>query len=405
MSWDESDKDKENKKDPWSGRKKEQSPPDLDEVIRSMQKKLSMLFGGGPKNPKRPNGNGAKTSGPAPTGFNFTVIIVVAALVWLASGIYIIDEGNRGVVLRFGKYLETTMPGPHWRFPRPIDSTLIVNVDQQRFIEVGYRSGTNQQSSSGVRKEALMLTEDENIIDVRLAVQYKVKNAQDYLFNVRGPDVTLKQATESALRSVIGKSKMDFVLTEGRSDVVANVETELQKMLDDYGTGLQVSSVNLVEAQPPEEVQGAFSDAIKAREDEQRFINESQAYSNEVIPKARGAGSRIVQEAEAYEQRVVSEASGDASRFDQLLVEYELAPEVTRKRLYLETMEDVLGSSKKVIMDVKGGNNLMYLPIDKLMQSSNEKSSTNRFITPPEKTAPETSGRDTSYRDRAGRGR
>jgi len=405
MSWDESDKEKENKKDPWSGRKKEQAPPDLDEVIRSMQEKLNMLFGGGPKNPKKPNGNGTKTPGSAPTGFNFTIIIVVAALVWLASGIYIVDEGNRGVVLRFGKYLETTLPGPHWRFPAPIDSTLIINVDQQRFIEVGYRSGANQQSSSGVRKEALMLTEDENIIDVRLAVQYKVKNAQDYLFNVRGPDVTLKQATESALRSVIGKSKMDFVLTEGRSDVVANVETELQKMLDDYGTGIIVSSVNLVEAQPPEEVQGAFSDAIKAREDEQRYINESQAYSNEVIPKARGAGSRIVQEAEAYEQRVVSEASGDASRFDQLLVEYELAPEVTRKRLYLETMEDVLGNSKKVIMDVKGGNNLMYLPIDKLMQSKNEKPSTNRFITPPEKTIAETSGRDTSYRERAGRGR
>ncbi|PCH86108.1 MAG: FtsH protease activity modulator HflK [Piscirickettsiaceae bacterium] len=403
MSWDESGNDKDKKKDPWSGRKKQQGPPDLDEVIRSMQDKLSVLFGGGPKNPKRSGDNGS--SGSTSSGPNVTTLVVIAALVWLASGIYIVDEGNRGVILRFGAYHETTMPGPHWRLPAPIDSTTIINVDQQRFIEVGYRSGANQQSSTSVRKEALMLTEDENIIDVQLAVQYKVQNAVDYVFNVSAPEVTLKQATESALRAVIGKSKMDFVLTEGRSEVVAKVEITLQQMLDDYGTGLLVSSVNLVEAQPPEEVQGAFSDAIKAREDEQRYINESQAYSNEVIPKARGAASRIVQEAEAYEQRVISEASGDASRFTQLLVQYQAAPEVTRKRLYLETMEDVLGNSRKVIMDIKGGNNLMYLPIDKLMESSSTKSAPNRFITPPEKTTPATTGRDTSYRDRAGRGR
>ncbi|ORU91746.1 MAG: protease modulator HflK [Cycloclasticus sp. symbiont of Poecilosclerida sp. N] len=400
MSWDDSDKDK--KKDPWSGRKQQQTPPDLDEIIRSIQEKLSMLFGGGEKNP--PRGNNKKPSESSVSGKNVGMLIAVAAIVWLASGIYIVDEGNRGVILRFGGYQDTTLPGPHWRFPQPIDTAIIVNVDQQRFIEVGYRSGGNQQSTSGVRKEALMLTEDENIIDVRLAVQYKVKNAQDYVFNVRAPEVTLKQATESALRAVIGKNKMDFVLTEGRSEVVAKVEVELQKMLDDYGTGLIISSVNLVEAQPPEEVQGAFSDAIKAREDEQRFINESQAYSNEVIPKARGTASRVVQEAEAYEQRVVAEAKGDASRFNQLLVQYEVAPEVTRKRLYLETMEVVLGNSRKVIMDVKGGNNLMYLPIDKLMESSSSssKSPPNRFITPSEKTTSANTSQDA--RDR-GRGR
>jgi len=369
MSWDESGDDKNKKKDPWSGRKKEQGPPDLDEMIRSAQEKLSVLFGGNGKQP--PKEPGSTNSAPAPSGFSITILLVVAAVIWLGSGIYIVDEGNRGVILRFGAYHETTMPGPHWRLPRPIDSAIIVNVDQQRFIEVGYRSGANQQSASGVRKEALMLTEDENIIDVRLAVQYKVKNAQDFVFNVSAPEVTLKQATE---RAVIGKSKMDFVLTEGRSDVVAKVETSLQEMLDDYGTGLIVSTVNLVEAQPPEEVQGAFSDAIKAREDEQRYINESQAYSNEVIPRARGKASRIVQEAEAYEQRVKAEADGDASRFSQLLVQYEAAPEVTRKRLYLETMEDVLGTSS-------------------------------RTITPPEKTTPVNTGRDTSYRDRAVRGR
>ncbi len=402
MSWDDSDNDKDKKKDPWSDRKKnQQAPPDLDAVIRSAQEKLSVLFGGGSKNPKS---GGSNTTGSPASGFSIGVVAVVAVVIWLGSGIYIIDEGNRGVILRFGKYHETTLPGPHWRFPRPVDAAIIVNVDQQRFIEVGYRSGANQQSASGVRKEALMLTEDENIIDVRLAVQYKVKSAQDYIFNVSMPDVTLKQSTESALRAVIGKNKMDFVLTEGRSEVVAKVEVELQHMLDAYGTGLLISSVNLVEAQPPEEVQGAFSDAIRAREDEQRYINESQAYSNEVIPKARGAASRIVQEAEAYEQRVRVEADGDASRFNQLLVQYETAPEVTRQRLYLETMEDVLGNSRKVIMDVKGGNNIMYLPIDKLMERPAPTPKANRFITPPEKTAPVTTGRDTSYRDR-GRGK
>ena len=397
MSWDDSDNDK-NKKDPWSGRKKEQqTPPDLDELVRSLQEKFGGLFGGGGS-----KGTANKKSPSGPSGANFGMLIGLAILIWMASGIYIVDEGNRGVILRFGEYHETTLPGPHWRFPRPIDSAMIINVDQQRFIEIGYRSGANQQASSGVRKEALMLTEDENIIDVRLAVQYKVKSAQDYIFNVRAPEVTLKQSAESALRAVIGKNKMDFVLTEGRSEVVAKVETNLQAMLDDYETGLVISTVNLVEAQPPEEVQGAFSDAIRAREDEQRFINESQAYSNEIIPKARGAASRIVQEAEAYEERVKAEASGDASRFSQLLVQYEAAPEVTRQRLYLETMEDVLGNSKKVIMDVKGGNNLMYLPIDKLMESSTTKAATtsNRFITPPEKTTPANTGRDTSYRER-----
>jgi membrane protease subunit HflK len=396
MSWDDSGNDK-NKKDPWSGRKKEQqSPPDLDELVRTLQEKFGGLFGGGGS-----KGTANKKSPSGPSGANIGMLIGLAALIWMATGIYIVDEGNRGVILRFGKYHETTLPGPHWRFPRPIDSAMIINVDQQRFIEIGYRSGANQQASSGVRKEALMLTEDENIIDVRLAVQYKVKSAQDYIFNVRAPDVTLKQSAESALRAVIGKNKMDFVLTEGRSEVVAKVETNLQTMLDDYQTGLVISSVNLVEAQPPEEVQGAFSDAIRAREDEQRFINESQAYSNEIIPKARGAASRIVQEAEGYEERVRAEALGDASRFNQLLVQYEAAPEVTRKRLHLETMEDVLGNSKKVIMDVKGGNNVMYLPIDKLMESSATKAAApNRFITPPEKTAPVNTGRDTSYRDR-----
>ncbi|MBQ0724225.1 MAG: FtsH protease activity modulator HflK [Cycloclasticus sp.] len=400
MSWDDSGNDK--KKDPWSGRKKEQSPPDLDEVVRSLQNKLGSLFGGG--SPKKGGSEGA--GGPSSSGF--VVLGVVAALIWLGSGIYIVDEGNRGVVLRFGKYHESTMPGPHWRLPAPVDTVSIVNVDQQRFVEIGYRSGRDQQAASGVKKEALMLTKDENIIDIRLAVQYRIKDAEDYVFNVRNPDLTLKDATESAIRAVIGKNKMDFVLTEGRSEVVSKVQTSLQAMLDDYGTGIIISSVNLVEAQPPEEVQGAFSDAIKAREDEQRFINEAEAYSNEVVPKARGAASRIVQEAQGYDERIRAEADGDASRFSQLLVEYNKAPEVTRKRLYLETMETVLGASNKVIMDVQGGNNLMYLPIDKLMKSNNNKpdtTATNRFINSPDSGDNGTGEFSTRGRDRDVRGR
>lgn len=400
MSWDDSDNDK--KKDPWSGRKKEQSPPDLDEVVRSLQNKLGGLFGGG--SPKKGGSEGAG----GPSGSGFVVLGVVAALIWLGSGIYIVDEGNRGVVLRFGKYHESTMPGPHWRLPTPVDTVSIVNVDQQRFVEIGYRSGRDQQAASGVKKEALMLTKDENIIDIRLAVQYRIKDAEDYVFNVRNPDLTLKDATESAIRAVIGKNKMDFVLTEGRSEVVSKVQTSLQAMLDDYGTGIIISSVNLVEAQPPEEVQGAFSDAIKAREDEQRFINEAEAYSNEVVPKARGAASRIVQEAQGYDERVRAEADGDASRFSQLLVEYNKAPEVTRKRLYLETMETVLGASNKVIMDVQGGNNLMYLPIDKLMKSNNNKpdtTATNRFINSPDSGDNGAGEFSTRGRDRDVRGR
>ena len=398
MSWDDSGNDKNNKKDPWSGRKKEQAPPDLDEMVRSLQNKFGGLFGGGK--------GGKKETGEGPSMSAFILLAVVAGIIWLASGIYIVDEGNRGVVLRFGEYNETTMPGPHWRFPKPIDNTIIINVDQQRFVEIGYRSGMGQQTGTSVRKEALMLTKDENIIDVQLAVQYTVKNAQDYIFNMRGPDMTLKQATESALRAVVGKSNMDFVLKEGRAEVVADVEKTLQLMLDDYGTGILISSVNLVEAQPPEEVQGAFSDVVKAREDKERFINEAQAYSNEVVPKARGAASRIVQEAEAYEQRIVAEAQGDASRFEQLRVQYEAAPEVTRKRLYLETMETVLGDSHKVIIDVKNGNNMMYLPIDKLMDSSASKPATaNRFTTSTDSVSPSSAGRTTSLRDRTERGR
>jgi membrane protease subunit HflK len=249
-----------------------------------------------------------------------------------------------------------------------VEAVEIVDVEIRRAVEIGYRSGN--AGRSGIRtvpREALMLTQDENIVDIRLAVQYQISSSRDYLFNVVDPDLTLKQVVESTAREVVGKSKMDFVLTEGRSDVVAQVKTLSQDILDNkYAAGLQVVNVNLQDAQPPEEVQEAFADAIKAREDEQRFKNQAEAYANEVIPKARGAGARQLEESNAYKSRVIAESEGEAKRFENLLVEYQAAREITRDRLYLETMERVMSDNPKVLIDVDEGNNLLYLPLDKL---------------------------------------
>ncbi len=342
-------------KDPWGGRG-DQGPPDLDEVVRKMQEKVGSLFGG------RKGGGGR--SGLA----GFGLIFALAVVVWLASGIYIIDAGKRGVVLRFGAYTKAAMPGPHWHIPYPIERVQVVDVEQRRFVEIGYRSAGGGQSAVVVPREALMLTKDENIVNVQIAVQYQVDDPRKYLFNVRDPDAVLKQAAESAVREVIGQSQMDFVLKEGRADVVSNVKLLMQRILDQYQSGLLVSDVNLQDAQPPEEVQGAFSDAIKAREDRERLKNEAETYANEVIPKARGAAARQLQEAEGYKAALVAKAEGEARRFLALLKEYRKAPEVTRKRLYMEAIESVLASSNKVIIDSGDASNIMYLPLDQLMK-------------------------------------
>lgn len=355
MSWNEPGGDK--KKDPWSGRNEENGPPDLDEAIRSLQDKLGGLFGGG-------NGGNNESSPPSLKGLGF--LALGAAALWSASGFYIVDEGNRGVEMRFGKYVATTQPGLNWRFPTPIETVEIVNISQQRFLEVGYRSGGSRQTGQSVAKEALMLTKDENIVDVRLAVQYQVSDAKKYLFNILNQTATLKQVTESVERGVIGGNTMDFVLTEGRSQIVADIKAEIQQVMNSYDSGIQITSVNLQDAQPPEQVQNAFEDAIKAREDKQRLINEAEAYANDVVPKARGAAARLTQESEGYKSRIISAAEGDVSRFTQILNEYKKAPEVTRKRIYLDTMESVMSGTDTVMVDVKGGNNLMYLPLDKL---------------------------------------
>jgi membrane protease subunit HflK len=358
-------------KDPWGGRKNdEQGPPDLDEVVKKLQEKFGALFGGG--GPRSTGGSGSGKAG----SIGFGLIAAVALVVWIVSGVYIVEEGTRGVVTQFGKYHETTQPGPHW-FPRGIQKVETVDIENIRGMSIGFRaSSSGRQSSSSVGSESLMLTQDENIVDIKLAVQYKVKSASDFLFNVKDPETTLREVTESAIRETIGKSNMDFILKEGRADVTAKTQEQVQTILDLYQTGLQLTTVNLQDAQPPEQVQDAFADAVKAQGDQARVINEAEAYANDIIPRARGKAARQLAEANAYKEQVIAEATGEASRFTQVLAEYKKAPEVTRKRLYLESVESVMTNSSKVMVDIKGGGNLLYLPLDKMMGGSASGSST-----------------------------
>ncbi len=372
-------------RDPWNNGGRDQGPPDLDEVIRKLSDKFSALLGnrrsGGNNNNSGNNSGGVSGSGITGIGL---IVGIIAVIGWLIASIYIVNEGERGVVLRFGRYLDTTMPGPHLRL-FPIDRVEIVNQEQRRFREIGYRSGSSgarQPAIRSVPKEALMLTQDENIVDMRLAVQYQINDPPAYLFNVLDPESVLVQVVESATRETIGKSTMDFVLTEGRSAIVNDIQKLSQHILDQYGAGVQIITVVLQDAQPPEEVQDAFADAIKAREDEQRLKNEAEAYSNEVIPRARGQAARRLQEASAYKEQVIAQAQGEASRFNQLLMAYQKAPEVTRERLYLETMESVLSRTSKVLVDVKGTNNLLYLPLDRLLKPSEAPAAGSAAATP-----------------------
>lgn len=281
---------------------------------------------------------------------------------WLATGFYIVNAGERGVVTRFLAYRETVAPGPHWHWPAPIEQVHKINVERQRFLEVGYRSGSGRQVP--VPSEARMLTGDENIVDLHLAVQYRIENPADYLFNIQVPEDILKQLTESVTRSVVGQQNMDYVLTEGRSEIVARIEKELQRILDEHRAGIRIAGVNLQDVQPPEEVQQAFEDAIKAREDRERLINEAQAYANEIVPKARGEAARLIAEAEAYQETVTARAEGEADRFRHVLAEYRKHPDVTRRRLAIETMEEILTRTDSVVVDLEGSGNVVYLPLN-----------------------------------------
>jgi membrane protease subunit HflK len=364
MAWNKPGNGNSGNKDPWGPKRGgQQGPPDLDEIVRNVQNKLSGLFGGGKGGGGRGRGIGSFKAG----GIGFGVIVTVVAALWLLSGFYIVKQAERGVILRFGKLQDVTEAGLHWRFPFPIDSVEKVDVQNVFQMEVGYRSNERTGRVSHVPQEALMLTEDENIVDIEFAVQYRIANAADYLFNVKDPEITIGQATESAIREIVGKSSLDFVITEGRADVANNTQVVLQKILDRYNTGIFITTAKMQKAQPPEQVKAAFDDAVKAREDEQRFKNEAQAYSNDILPRARGKAARLVQEGEGYKASVIARADGDARRFTQIATEFAKAPEVTRERLYLETMEGVLSNSTKVFIDQKGGNNILYLPLDKIV--------------------------------------
>jgi membrane protease subunit HflK len=365
MAWNEPGGPKDN--DPWGKPKQEQGPPDLDEVIKNLQKRLSGLFGG--------KGGGQTSSGdqggpslPAGSPIMIAAIGVILVIAYAYTCFYVVAPAERGVELTFGKHTDTTLPGPHWHW-LPFQTYELVNVDEIRKEEIGYRTTTrgrsDQPQTTPVPKEALMLTSDENIIDIKFAVQYRVKDAANFLFSVIDPMSTLRQATESAVREVVGKSKMDFVLTEGRGDIANRVAALAQEVLDRYNTGLIVTSVNMQDAQPPAEVQAAFFDAVKAREDEVRFKNEAEAYSNDILPRARGLSARQIEEANAYKEQVIAKSEGEASRFLNILKEYEKAPEVTAQRMYLESMEEILGKNEKVLLDVKSGNNVMFLPLNR----------------------------------------
>lgn len=361
-------------------------PPDLDELWRDFNRKLNGLFG-----KKRGSGNGGSTPPQRPDlypsakgmGVGVIILVVIGVLGWLSSGFFIVQEGQQAAVTRFGKLAYITDAGFHWRLPYPFEADEIVNVSQVRSVEVG-RGG--EVKATGL-PESAMLTEDENIVDVRFAVQYRIDNVVDYLYNNRSPDDAVSQAAETAVREVVGNKTLDYVLYEGREQVASDVQVLTQKILDRYKTGIVITTVTLQNVQPPEQVQAAFDDAIKAGQDRERLKNEAQAYANNVIPRAQGTASRLIQDAEAYKAQVVAQAQGDTSRFDQILQQYEKAPQVTRERMYLQTMQDILSSVSKVMVDSRNNNNLLYMPLDKLLQQSAGKAPTSVSAAPAAPTA------------------
>lgn len=339
MAWNEPGNNGKNN-DPWKQGGRDQGPPDLDEVFRNFGKKFGGLFGG--------NGSNNGSSGASAL---FTVVLVVALIVWALSGFYTIKDAERGVILRFGQYHSEVGAGIHWK-PTFIDTVIPVNVQEVRSL----------------RTDGFMLTQDQNLVRVTFEIQYRIFNARQYLFSVVDADRSLREATDAALRFVIGHSIMDDILTRGREVVRQNTRQELEGIIQPYNMGLVLVDVNFRDARPPEEVRDAFDDAIKAQEDQERFVQEATAYAREVEPRARGQVNRVMQEAEAYKQQIMLRAQGEVARFEQLLPQYLAAPQVTRDRLYLETMEYVYSNTSKILVDVKNSNNLMYLPIDQLMK-------------------------------------
>lgn len=343
MAWNEPGNNGGKDKDPWGNRGgRDQGPPDLDEIFGKFSRKLSGLFGG-----KGPSLGGTTTVG---------VSVIAGVVIWGLSGFYTIGEAERGVVLRFGQYDRIVQPGLNW-LPTFIDSVTPVNV----------------QAIRSLRGAGEMLTKDENVVRVEMDVQYRVSDPEKYLYSVTNADDSLRQATDSALRAVIGDAIMDEVLTTGRQQIRQRTEVEINRIIDRYNMGILVVDVNFDTARPPEQVKSSFDDAIAAREDEERFTREAEAYRNDILPKAKGLAERLKKEALGYQEKTVNEAQGDVAQFEKLLPEYQAAPEVTRNRLYLETMENVFANTSKVLIDSKtGGNNMLYIPLDKLMSQASQ---------------------------------
>ncbi len=360
------------KQDPDDNRKPEQGPPDLDDIWRDFNNRLGGMLG---KRGGSGAGGGGSTGGGQPVtprqlGGGLFLVIVAALVLWLASGFYIVDASQRGVVMRFGKFQEVTEEGLRWRLPYPFESNEVVDTTKVRNVEIGFRGNDRAKNLH----ESLMLTDDENIISIQFAVQYNLNSPEAYLFTNKDPDLMVKQVAESAMREIVGKSKMDFVLYEGREAIATDVHALIQSVLDGYkldgfeSSGIQINRVTLQNAQPPEQVQAAFEDAVKAGQDREREKNLGQAYFNEIVPRAEGTAARLREEAQGYSAALIARAEGDSSRFKQLFAEYAKAPEVTRNRLYLDAMEQVFTNTTKLMVDTRSNGNLLYLPLDKLMQ-------------------------------------
>lgn len=330
-------------KDPWGGNNGGGGPPDLDEALQKLRSRMDKIFGG----------SGGKKGDPSGSSKNLIAIILVVLVIgWGMTGFYQVDEKEQAVVLRLGKYLDTVGSGLHWN-PPLVDSVTKVRVTEER-----------QYSS-----RSQMLTEDENIVELPLTVQYNISDVKAFVLNVKTPEISLRQATDSALRHVVGSSKLDEVVSTGRLKIGDEVKLRLQTYLDSYGTGIKVRKINIQEAKPPSQVKAAYDDVIKAREDRERYINEADTYANGIIPEAEGKAQQMIEESNAYLAKVVAEAEGESKRFVSLLTEYHKAPEVTRQRLYLDAIQEVMSNSSKVLIDVEGGNNMLYLPLDKIVQS------------------------------------
>ncbi len=363
MAWNEPGG---NNQDPWGGRNKNDGPPDLDEALKKFQNKVHDIFGNKKGSGNNGNNNGSSSGGGAFSGAIIIIVLIVAGVFYAGKSVFQLDATEEAVVLRLGKFHTIIGPGLHIR-PWLIDAVYVVNTREER----------NYSTKS------FMITEDISIVELPVTVQYNIGDVKQFVLNVRSPENSLKHATESAMRHVVGSTILDSVLSEGRESIGVEVQDRLQEYLDDYGTGIKIVNVNVQQGNPPREVQAAFDDVVKAKEDRERLINEAQRYANAVVPEAEGRAARIIEEANGYRDQVVSKAEGEAERFNRLYAEYQKSPEVTRERLYIDAIESVMGNSSKVLVDVEGGNNMLFLPLDKIVNSAASSSSNaNNEISP-----------------------